>query len=242
MPVLAFSRPPRAGAAPPMLGAAPAQRRGAVTMLRPQRPRGALNFAVTWLGFIVRLVGQLGYFLLVARALGPSDYGMVASVFALLVVFGAFAGWGSDHVLIRNVTEAPERFGRYFGNALMQIDGDAAAARPSGLRARRASSSAWRRCALARLLSAIVFRTAPRAGDLLLHGVRARHRSAAHQFRIQPDRASSPAAPPSRSADPARPSTLGRNGISAGAALSGLLSTGYVIARLGRPRWYFARA
>src|SRR6185437_9656041 len=106
-----FSAPTARPGRSAIAGAAPAQSCGAVTMLRPQRPRGALNFAVTW----------LGYFVLVARALGPSGYGMVASVFALLVVFGAFAGWGSDHVLIRNVTEAPERFGRYFGNALLQI-------------------------------------------------------------------------------------------------------------------------
>jgi O-antigen/teichoic acid export membrane protein len=83
------------------------------------RVRGALNFGVTWLSFIVRLVGQLGYFLLVARGLGPHDYGMVASVFALLIVFGSFSSWGSDHLMIRAITAAPERFSDYFGNALV---------------------------------------------------------------------------------------------------------------------------
>jgi O-antigen/teichoic acid export membrane protein len=83
--------------------------------------RGALNAGVTWMGFVVRLVGQLGYFLLVARALGPHDYGMVASVTALLVVTASFAGWGADHVLIRHVTAAPERFADCFGHALIMI-------------------------------------------------------------------------------------------------------------------------
>jgi O-antigen/teichoic acid export membrane protein len=91
---------------------------------------GARNFGVTWLSFVVRLAGQLGYFLLVARSLGPHDYGMIASVFALLIVIGSFAGWGADHVLIRHVTATPERFGDYYGNALVQI---AATALPLGL-------------------------------------------------------------------------------------------------------------
>ncbi|MGH7073244.1 MAG: oligosaccharide flippase family protein [Stellaceae bacterium] len=83
--------------------------------------RGTLNFGVTWIGFVVRLAGQLGYFLLVARALGPHDYGIVASVTALLIVIAAFAGWGGDHVLIRHVTEAPARYPDYFGHALLMI-------------------------------------------------------------------------------------------------------------------------
>jgi O-antigen/teichoic acid export membrane protein len=83
--------------------------------------QGALNFGVTWVGFVIRLIGQLGYFLLVARALGPHDYGLVASATALLVVIAAFAGWGGDHVLIRHVTATPERFADYFGHAMILI-------------------------------------------------------------------------------------------------------------------------
>jgi O-antigen/teichoic acid export membrane protein len=93
--------------------------RGAVTGPPSRRLGGALNFGVTWASFIVRLGGQLGYFLLVARGLGPHDYGMVASVFALLVVIGSFSSWGSDHILIRTVTKTPERFRDYFGNTLI---------------------------------------------------------------------------------------------------------------------------
>jgi O-antigen/teichoic acid export membrane protein len=102
----------------------------AVAAQSSRRGRGVLNFGVTWISFIIRLAGQLGYFLLVARALGPHDYGMVASVFALLVVFGSFSSWGSDHILIRTVTAAPERFRDYFGNALLMT---AATVLPLGL-------------------------------------------------------------------------------------------------------------
>ncbi|MGH6981604.1 MAG: oligosaccharide flippase family protein, partial [Stellaceae bacterium] len=219
--------------------AAAPQSRGAVIMSRPGRPRGALNFAVTWLGFIVRLVGQLGYFLIVARALGPHDYGMVASVFALLIVFGAFAGWGSDHILIRAVTAAPERFGRYYGNALIQT---AVTVLPLGLLVYGTQSVVIGMAPLAlaafalgdllfgrlHVLATCCFMAFERGGDLLLINaafslIRLLACGGAIAF-----------------ADP-----IGIGAWSewflAGAALSGLFSTAYVIARLGRPRWYFAR-
>jgi len=208
-------------------------------MARPQRSRGALNFAVTWLGFIVRLVGQLGYFLLVARALGPSGYGMVASVFALLVVFGAFSGWGSDHVLIRNVTEAPERFGRYFGNALLQL---AVTLLPLGLLVYATQSVVIGMAPLAvalfvvgdlffgrlHVLATCCFMAFERGADLLLINIafsliRLVACGAAIWF--------------------SRPLTIAAwaEWYVAGAAVAGLLSTAYVIARLGKPRWYIAR-
>jgi O-antigen/teichoic acid export membrane protein len=81
---------------------------------------GSVNLGLTWTSFVVRLVGQLGYFLLIARALGPHDYGVVASVFALLTVFGSFGGLSSDHVMVSRVAVAPERFADYFGNCLIQ--------------------------------------------------------------------------------------------------------------------------
>ena len=74
-----------------------------------RRIRGSANTGVTWASFLVRLVGRTGYFLLMARALGPHDYGVVASVFALLIIVASFAGWGADHILIKYVTSAPER-------------------------------------------------------------------------------------------------------------------------------------
>ena len=208
-------------------------------MLRPQRPRGALNFAVTWLGFIVRLVGQLGYFLLVARALGPSGYGMVASVFALLVVFGAFSGWGSDHVLIRNVTEAPERFGRYFGNALLQIT---ATLLPLGLLVYATQSFVIGMAPLAlalfvvgdlffgrlHVLATCCFMAFERGTDLLLINI------AFSLIRLVACGAAIWFSSPLTIAAWAE-------WYVAGAAVAGLLSTAYVIARLGKPRWYIAR-
>ena len=81
--------------------------------------RRSTNTGVTWASFLVRLVGQLGYFLLVARALGPHGYGIVASTTAILIIAASFAGWGADHILIKHVTAAPEKFSEYFGNALI---------------------------------------------------------------------------------------------------------------------------
>jgi O-antigen/teichoic acid export membrane protein len=201
---------------------------------------GAANFAVTWISFVIRLVGQLGYFLLVARALGPHDYGMVASVFALLIVFGAFAGWGSDHVLIRHVSVTPDRFGNYFGNALIQ---NAATVLPLGLIVFGAQSLTVGMAPLAFAIFALgelffarlyvvavsCFMAYERGGDLFLINscfslVRLATCGAAILW-------SSPLTIESWA-----------EWYLGGVIISGLLATAYTIWRLGAPRWHLARA
>jgi O-antigen/teichoic acid export membrane protein len=213
--------------------------RGIVTEPPQRRLRGKLNFVVTWASFLVRLAGQLGYFLLIARALGPHDYGVVASVVALLLVFAAFAGWGSDHILIRNVTAAPERFGPYFGNALIQT---VATLVPLGLLVYAAQSVtvgmpplAFAGFALAELLfvrlhvlAVCCFMAFERGGDLMVVN------AGFSLLRLATCAAAILAAAP-LDIDVWAAWNLG------GAAVTGLLATGYAIWRLGRPRWYFAR-
>jgi O-antigen/teichoic acid export membrane protein len=201
--------------------------------------RGTVNFAVTWISFVIRLTGQLGYFLLVARALGPHDYGMVASVFALLVVFGAFAGWGSDHVLIRHVTATPDRFGDYFGNALIQT---AITALPLGLIVFGAQSLtvgmtplAFAIFALGELFFARLYAIAvaafmafERGGDLFVIN------SGFSLIRL---------AACGAAIFMVRPLTIESwaEWYLGGVILSGLLTTAYTVWRLGPPRWHFAR-
>jgi O-antigen/teichoic acid export membrane protein len=212
---------------------------GAMTDRRSGRFRGGLNFAVTWLSFIVRLVGQLGYFLLVARALGPHDYGVVASVTALLIVVGAFAGWGSDHLLIRNVTAAPERFGAYFGNGLIQT---AATAVPLALIVYGAQSATVGMAPLAfaafaagelfftrlHVLAVACFMAFERGGDLLVVN---------SGFSLMRLAACGAAIAFSNRLDIG----LWAEWYLAGVVLSGLMATGYTVWRLGPPRWHFAR-
>jgi O-antigen/teichoic acid export membrane protein len=201
--------------------------------------RGALNFGATWLSFIVRLIGQLGYFLLVARALGPHDYGMVASVFALLVVFGSFSSWGSDHLMIRAVTAAPERFRDYFGNALVMT---AATALPLGLLVFAAQRFTvgmaplpYAAFALGELFFTRLFASAigcfmafERGGDLfVVNSLFSLTRLATCVAAILLS----------------HPLTLEvwAEWYLAGIAFSGLAVTAYTIWRLGPPRWYVAR-
>jgi O-antigen/teichoic acid export membrane protein len=213
--------------------------RGAVIDPGAGRFRGALNFGLSWLSFLVRLVGQLGYFLLVARALGPHDYGVVASVTALLIVFGAFAGWGSDHILIRHVTAVPERFGRYFGNALIQT---AVTAVPLALLVYGAQSITVGMALLpftafaagelffARLhvLAVSCFMAFERGGDLLVVNA---------GFSLMRVATCGIAIVLSSPLD----IDVWAAWYLAGVAVSGLLATGYTVWRLGKPRWYFAR-
>ncbi|HEX4114234.1 MAG TPA: oligosaccharide flippase family protein [Stellaceae bacterium] len=203
------------------------------------RLRSALNFSATWLSFIIRLVGQLGYFLLVARGLGPHDYGMVASVFALLIVFGSFSSWGSDHLMIRAVTAAPERFRDYFGNALAMT---AATALPLGLLVFAAQSIAVGMAPLpfaafalgelffTRLLACSVgcFMAFERGGDLF----------AVNSFFSLMRLATCVAA-----ILLSHPLTLEiwAQWYLAGVAFSGVAVIAYTVWRLGPPRWYVAR-
>lgn len=206
----------------------------------PQRRLpGKLNFVITWASFLVRLAGQLGYFLLIARALGPHDYGMVATVIALLLIAAAFSGWGSDHILIRHVTAAPERFGPYFGNALIQT---VATALPLALLVYVAQSVTVGMAPLAfvafaasellfvRLHGLVVccFMAFERGVDLVVVN------SAFGLLRLASCAAAIIVSAP-LDIDAWAAWNLG------GAAVTGLLAIGYAIWRLGRPRWYFAR-
>src|ERR1700733_3307037 len=85
------------------------------------RIKRSSNTALSSFSFLLRLVGQIGYFLIIARALGPQDYGAVATVFAVLTIIGCFSGWGCEHILVKNVAIARDRFGDYFGNALILV-------------------------------------------------------------------------------------------------------------------------
>ncbi|MEL7029492.1 MAG: oligosaccharide flippase family protein, partial [Pseudomonadota bacterium] len=64
---------------------------------------------------------QLGYFILISRAFGPSGYGVFATATAVAMLAAVFVGWGSERVLIQRVAVAPSSFRAQFGNGLIQI-------------------------------------------------------------------------------------------------------------------------
>lgn len=60
----------------------------------------------------LRLLVQAGTLLLVARLLGPERFGAFAGIAALAVMLGAFASFGTNVVLLGEVSKAPGRRGR----------------------------------------------------------------------------------------------------------------------------------
>jgi O-antigen/teichoic acid export membrane protein len=69
-------------------------------------------------GFGVRAVFQFLYFVLLARALGPAEYGAFVGVLALVMFLSPFASWGSGNLLIKHVARDPSRFRERWGAAL----------------------------------------------------------------------------------------------------------------------------
>jgi O-antigen/teichoic acid export membrane protein len=62
---------------------------------------------------------QSAYFILIARLLGPSEYGVYAGAFALTSILGQYSSIGSGTIFLRYVTADPEKFSLYWGNILM---------------------------------------------------------------------------------------------------------------------------
>jgi O-antigen/teichoic acid export membrane protein len=78
----------------------------------------ARNSGWMFLGNGVKLLTQAGYFILIARSLGPSEYGAFVGVVALIGLLAPFAGIGSGNLLVKNVARDPTLFREYWGNAL----------------------------------------------------------------------------------------------------------------------------
>src|SRR3954467_15511333 len=75
----------------------------------------------TWVlvGQGLRLAIQGTYFVMIARALGPSEYGAFVGVVSAVAILAPFVGLGSANVLIKNVAVDASLFREYFGNALL---------------------------------------------------------------------------------------------------------------------------
>jgi O-antigen/teichoic acid export membrane protein len=69
-------------------------------------------------GSAIRLVLQAIYFVLVARALGPSQYGAFVGAVALIAIASPFASLGFGGILIKHTARDSSRFPEAWGNAL----------------------------------------------------------------------------------------------------------------------------
>ena len=76
------------------------------------------SFMVYSLDYGLRIVVQLGYFIIISRSLGASGYGLFAAVVAISQLAAAFTGIGCEQVLIRRVARDGTPFPLALGNAV----------------------------------------------------------------------------------------------------------------------------
>jgi O-antigen/teichoic acid export membrane protein len=73
------------------------------------------------INFGLQVLTQFGFFALISRVLGPSGYGIFASVSAIALMVSVFVGLGSDHLLIQRIAVNRDAFASYFGRALAMM-------------------------------------------------------------------------------------------------------------------------
>ena len=81
----------------------------------------AANTAKLALGQGLRLSMQAVYFVLMARTLGPKQYGAFVAMASLVAVASPFAGFGSALVLVKYVARDRSQLAGYWGNGLLTI-------------------------------------------------------------------------------------------------------------------------
>lgn len=69
----------------------------------------------------VRIVTQAGYFILIARTLGVTEFGRLAAALAIVAIAVPFATWGSGSLLIRDVVRDSRSFAFAWGSVLLTI-------------------------------------------------------------------------------------------------------------------------
>jgi O-antigen/teichoic acid export membrane protein len=79
----------------------------------------ARNTAWAMSGYGLRLFIQAVYFIIIARCLGPKEYGAFVAVTAFASVVSPFVGVGSGNLLIKNVARDHGLFPEYWGNGLL---------------------------------------------------------------------------------------------------------------------------
>ena len=90
------------------------------TTLR-QRLRSQIVRNIGWLlrGQLFQLAGRFGYFIIIAHALGPREYGSFIACTALVSIISPYASFGTGHVMIKEAAREPASLSAYFGNALV---------------------------------------------------------------------------------------------------------------------------
>jgi len=82
--------------------------------------KGTLARNTIWMfmGHGMGILIKAGYFIIIARILGPKQYGAFAGVVALVAILSPFATFGSGSLLVKNVSRDHSLFRPYWGNCL----------------------------------------------------------------------------------------------------------------------------
>ena len=70
------------------------------------------------LGNGLKLVIQAAYFIIIARSLGPEQYGAFVAVVAIAAILSPFVGLGTSNLIIRNAVRDRTAFSASWGNGL----------------------------------------------------------------------------------------------------------------------------
>ncbi len=83
-------------------------------------PEPSLRTNAGWMlgGQGLRLLVQAGYFVVIARGLGPDGYGGFSAVIALVALIAPFVSLGSGNLLVKHVSRDPSVFPVYWARAV----------------------------------------------------------------------------------------------------------------------------
>lgn len=103
--------------------ALPAIGRGRAAALWPRLRDSTLARNTGWvmLAQMVRLATQVGYFVLIARALGVVGFGALAAAMAVIFILVPFAGWGAGNLMVMRVARDPGSLAVSWGTALLAV-------------------------------------------------------------------------------------------------------------------------
>jgi O-antigen/teichoic acid export membrane protein len=79
----------------------------------------ARNIAWMFLGQGLSILCQGIYFILLARLLGATQYGIYVGTLAMVTILSQYSPLGSPYVLLRYVSQNPKNFASYWGNILV---------------------------------------------------------------------------------------------------------------------------
>lgn len=78
---------------------------------------GALAF---FKSYLLRLVVQGVYFVILARSFAPEKYGAYVGIVAIISIFIPFANWGSGEILVQKASRNHNLFKDYWGTAILK--------------------------------------------------------------------------------------------------------------------------